>query len=83
MFNFFKELYNDASNIKSKDPAARNILEVILLYPGFHVLVSHRICHALYNLGLRFIPRFLSQLTRFLTGIEIHPRGKDWEKTFY
>ncbi|MBQ8043140.1 MAG: serine O-acetyltransferase [Clostridia bacterium] len=73
MLNFFKELYNDAKNIQQKDPAARNILEVVLLYPGFHVIISHRICHGLYKLGLRFIPRLLSQLTRFFTGIEIHP----------
>ena len=73
MLNFFKELYEDARNICDKDPAARNVCEVILLYPGFHALVSHRICHALYELRLRFIPRFISQITRHVTGIEIHP----------
>lgn len=73
MLNFFKELYNDAKNILKKDPAARNILEVILLYPGFHALVSHRICHFLYKIGFRFIPRLISQVTRHITGIEIHP----------
>ena len=73
MLNFFYELYKDAKNIKEKDPAARNIIEVVLLYPGFHAIVSHRICHMLYKLKLRFIPRLISQLTRFFTGIEIHP----------
>ena len=73
MLNFLKELYKDAVNIKEKDPAARNLFEVILLYPGFHILVSHRICNALYKIGLRFLPRMLSQVARFFTGIEIHP----------
>ena len=76
MKSFFlsiKELYYDAKNIQEKDPAAKNLLSVILLYPGFHVLVSHRICHFLYNKRLFFISRLLSQLTRFFTGIEIHP----------
>lgn len=82
MLNFFKELYNDAKNIQQKDPAARNILEVVLLYPGFHVIISHRICHGLYKLGLRFIPRLLSQLTRFFTGIEIHPGATIGKRLF-
>lgn len=73
MINFFKELYKDAKNIQQKDPAARNVLEVVLLYPGFHAIISHRICHGLYKLKFRFIPRLISQITRFLTGIEIHP----------
>lgn len=73
MLNFFKELYEDAKNIKDKDPAARSVLEVMLLYPGFHILVSHRICNKLYKYNFRFVARLLSQIARFLTGIEIHP----------
>ena len=73
MLKGIKELYLDAKNILMKDPAARNIFEVILLYPGFHALVSHRLAHWLYLKGLRFIPRCISQVARFLTGIEIHP----------
>lgn len=73
MKTFFHDLYDDAKNILKKDPAARNILTVILLYPGFHVLVWHKINHFLYKKHLYFISRLLSQLTRFLTGIEIHP----------
>lgn len=73
MLNCLKELYNDAVNMQKKDPAARSVLEVIFLYPGFHALMSHRICHFLYNLKLRFIPRLISQITRHITGIEIHP----------
>lgn len=73
MKTFFHDLYDDAKNILKKDPAARNILTIILLYPGFHVLVWHKINHFLYKKHLYFISRLLSQLARFLTGIEIHP----------
>lgn len=72
----FKELYEDAKNIKEKDPAARNVLEVMILYPGFHILVFHRISHFLYRYKLYFCARIISQLARFLTGIEIHPGAK-------
>lgn len=82
MLNFFKELYKDAKNIQEKDPAARNLVEVILLYPGFHAIISHRICHGLYKLKLRFIPRLISQLTRFFTGIEIHPGATIGKRLF-
>ena len=76
MKSFFfdiKELYYDAKNIQQKDPAAKNIMSVILLYPGFHILISHRICHFLHNKRLFFISRLISQVSRFFTGIEIHP----------
>lgn len=73
MLTSIKNLYYDAKNIQQKDPAARNIFEVILLYPGFHALFSHRIAHFFYNIKLCFIARLISQLTRFFTGIEIHP----------
>lgn len=82
MLNFFKNLYEDAKNIKDKDPAARNILEVILLYPGFHAILSHRVCHLLNNLKLRFIARLFSQISRFFTGIEIHPGAIIGKKLF-
>lgn len=72
-FYCIKNLYLDAKNIRKKDPAARGILSVMLLYPGFHALVSHRIAHFLHVHGFIFIARFLSQITRHLTGIEIHP----------
>lgn len=76
------ELYKDAKNILKQDPAATNILEVILTYPGFHVLISHRICHFMYIKGLRLIPRILAQITRFFTGIEIHPGAKIGNRLF-
>ena len=63
----------DIKSILERDPAARNALEVILLYPGFHAVLFHRLAHMLYRCHLRFIPRLISQLSRFLTKIEIHP----------
>ncbi|MFN2449383.1 MAG: serine O-acetyltransferase [Candidatus Baltobacteraceae bacterium] len=59
-----------------RDPAARGPLDVILSYPGFHALVLHRIIHALHASGLPLLPRWLSNMNRFLTGIEIHPGAK-------
>ena len=66
-------LLEDARNIQRKDPAARSVLEVILLYPGFHILVYHRIAHWLYEHGHFFLARWVSQHGRRRTGIEIHP----------
>lgn len=76
MFKTLKNLYYDAKNIVEKDPAASNILTVILLYPGFHAIVYHRIGHFFYKHKLFFISRAISQLARFITGIEIHPGAK-------
>lgn len=66
-------LLSDARNIQAKDPAARNVLEVILLYQGFHALVFHRIAHSLYCHRHFFLARTVSQWGRGFTGIEIHP----------
>lgn len=71
--NIFKELYLDAKNIKEKDPAARSVIEVILLYQGFHILVFHRFANLLYRKRLFFLARLVSQIGRHITGIEIHP----------
>ncbi|MBR6504479.1 MAG: serine O-acetyltransferase [Clostridia bacterium] len=80
--NILKSLYNDAKNIRDKDPAARSVLEVIVLYPGFHILLFHRLAHFLYKLNLKFIARLISQTARFLTGIEIHPGAIIGQKLF-
>ena len=77
-----KELYEDAKNIKEKDPATSNILQVILLYQGFHVLIFYKVAHFLYLHRLYFLARFISQLARFLTGIEIHPGAKIGKRLF-
>jgi len=59
-----------------RDPAARNIFELLLLYPGLHAIMIYRIANVFYKLRIPFIPRLLSQMGRFLTGIEIHPGAK-------
>lgn len=66
-------LIADFRIIFDRDPAARNGLEVLFCYPGLQALLCHRVAHWFYHLGLPFIPRLLSHLARFLTGIEIHP----------
>ena len=70
---FLKELYLDAKNILKKDPAAKNLLYVIFLYQGFHILVFHKFAHFLYKHNIMFLARLISQIARFFTGIEIHP----------
>ncbi len=82
ILKLLKELYEDAKNIKEKDPASRNIIEVMILYPGFHILVFHRISHFLYIHKLLFLARLNSQLGRFFTGIEIHPGAKIGRRFF-
>ncbi|MEG4486003.1 serine O-acetyltransferase [Microcoleus sp. D2_18a_B4] len=66
-------MFSDLQIIYERDPAARNWLEVLFCYPGLQALFLHRIAHWLYSAGLPFVPRLISQLSRFLTGIEIHP----------
>lgn len=61
---------------QARDPAARSKLEVFLLYPGVHALLYHRIAHGLYQRGLPFLARSISQWSRFWTGVEIHPGAK-------
>ena len=82
MLDFFKNLYEDARNIKQKDPACRNIFEVILLYQGFHSILFHRLAHFLYKNKLFFFARLISQISRHLTGIEIHPGAKIGNRLF-
>ncbi len=69
-------LLYDAREIARRDPAARGVLEVMLLYPGFHAIVFHRAAHWFYRKKLFFIARLISQVSRFITGIEIHPGAK-------
>ncbi|MBE9109003.1 serine O-acetyltransferase [Nodosilinea sp. LEGE 07298] len=69
----FKTLLADFRIVFERDPAARNWLEVLTCYPGFHALALHRFSHWLWHLGLPLVPRLISHLARFLTGIEIHP----------
>lgn len=82
MINFFKNLYLDAKNIQQKDPAAKNIFYVLFLYQGFYAILFHRIAHFFYKIHLKFIARLISQIARFLTGIEIHPGAKIGKRLF-
>lgn len=70
---FFKRLQEDIDSFLDRDPAARSRLEIVLCYPGFHALMFHRLAHGLWRRGWRLSARFLSQLGRFMTAIEIHP----------
>ena len=72
----FMGLIKDAKQIAKRDPAARGVLGVILLYPGFHALVYHRIGHFFYRFKIYPIARWISQVGRYFTGIEIHPGAK-------
>ena len=69
----FKNLIYDLDNIRKNDPAARSRLEVFLLYPSIHATLSHRIANLFYRKKFYFLARFISQVCRFMTGIEIHP----------
>lgn len=80
--NILKYFKEEIEFIKKNDPAARNAFEIILLYPRFHAILFHRIAHFLWNRGFKFIARAISQLSRFLTGIEIHPGAKIGRKVF-
>ncbi|MBW3050275.1 serine O-acetyltransferase [Prochlorococcus marinus XMU1403] len=77
-----KTIKADFSIIKERDPAARGFLEIVFCYPGFQALVVHRISHKLWNLKVPLVPRLLSQITRFLTGVEIHPGAKIGKAVF-
>jgi len=69
----FKNLRYDINNIYKQDPAAKNKIEVLLLYPCIHALIAYRIANFLYKKNIFFLARLISQFSRFLTGIEIHP----------
>jgi len=72
----------DIKAIYEHDPAAVNTLEILLAYPGFHARQSHRLAHTLYRWHVPVLPRLISHLSRFLTGIEIHPGAKIGEGFF-
>ena len=79
MFNTLKE---DIQVVFLRDPAARNVWEVLLSYPGFHALFFYRIAHFFWLKGLKIPGRFISHVGRFLTGIEIHPGAKIGSRFF-
>jgi serine O-acetyltransferase len=69
----FRRLREDVASVFERDPAARSTWEVITCYPGLHAIWFHRSAHWFWNLGLRWLGRFVSNIGRWLTGIEIHP----------
>ncbi|MBN2026035.1 MAG: serine O-acetyltransferase [Actinobacteria bacterium] len=66
----------DIEAVRDRDPAARNMLEIILAYPGLHALWMHRLAHFLWNMDVPVLPRLISHVNRLLTGIEIHPGAR-------
>ncbi len=69
----FRQIRNDISVIFERDPAAQSIVEILFCYPGFHAMRFHHLTHWLWTHGFRFLARFISHISRGLTGIEIHP----------
>ena len=76
------EIAGDLRVPVERDPAARGYADVILSYPGFHAITAHRIIHALYEARIPLLPRFLANLNRWWTGIEIHPAAKIGKRFF-
>jgi serine O-acetyltransferase len=72
----FSGLHEDIRTIFKRDPAARNVAEILFSYPGFHAVIIHRIAHRLWRSRMYFLGRLASHIGRFLTGIEIHPGAK-------
>lgn len=78
----FQRIREDIQCVFERDPAARNSLEVLTAYPGIHAVIMHRLNHALWRRGFKWTARFLSHLTRWLTGIEIHPGARIGRRFF-
>ncbi|OZS78578.1 serine O-acetyltransferase [Tetzosporium hominis] len=78
----FKRMKEDIATVFEQDPAARSVLEVVLTYSGLHAVWAHRIAHALFRNKLFFLARVVSQVSRFFTGIEIHPGAKIGRRFF-
>jgi serine O-acetyltransferase len=69
----FGTIREQIQTVFREDPAAKSTLEIVLCYPGFHAVLAHRLAHWLYGRGVPLLPRVISQISRFFTGIEIHP----------
>lgn len=78
----FDRLKEDISCVFDRDPAARNAFEVLTTYPGLHAVLMHRLSHRLWSLGLRWLARVLSNIARWITGIEIHPGAQIGRRFF-
>lgn len=82
MIGFFKSVREDIASVFERDPAARSYVEVLTCYPGLHALWAHHLNHWLWVHGLRWTARFMSQVSRFWTGIEIHPGAEIGQRVF-
>jgi len=78
----FTRLKEDILCVFERDPAARNIFEVLTAYPGLHALIAHRFSHWLWGMGLKWLARMSSHVARWLTGVEIHPGAKIGRRFF-
>ncbi len=78
----FKRIREDINCVFERDPAARNVFEVLTTYPGLHAVMAHRVSHAMWNMGLKWLARLNSTVSRWLTGIEIHPGAKIGRRFF-
>jgi len=78
----FSRLREDLASVRERDPAARSTWEVLTCYPGVHALMFHRLAHAAWSRELYWIGRFVSHVSRFLTGIEIHPGATIGRRVF-
>ncbi len=78
----FEKIRSDVRCVFERDPAARNTFEVLTTYPGLHAILWYRLTHWLWNKGLKWLARVISMLSRWFTGIEIHPAAKIGERFF-
>jgi serine O-acetyltransferase len=78
----FRTVREQIDTIFREDPAAKSIIEIFLCYPGFHAILLHRLAHRLCRAGVPLLPRVISQFSRFLTGIEIHPGARIGRRFF-
>ena len=82
MTSFFHSVREDIAAVLESDPAARSVFEVVILYPGLHAVWVHHLSHWLWRHGLRFLARYVSQVARLFTGIEIHPGAELGRRLF-
>jgi len=78
----FRTIREQIDTIFREDPAAKSVLEIFLCYPGFHAILLHRFAHRLYRAHVPLLPRVISQFSRLMTGIEIHPGAQIGQRFF-
>jgi serine O-acetyltransferase len=78
----FRAIREQFETIFREDPAAKSAIEIFFCYPGFHAILAHRLAHKLYRWGVPLAPRVISQISRFFTGIEIHPGARIGRRFF-